>query len=441
MKISITGDSLFSSRNISQRIDEKIATSLKSADVNFTNAEFCTPQVDTPPAAGRGYVTAVRENKLDELKKLGFNLINFANNHTGDFGVKGILDTIQAAEKRNIDPIGIGRSLDEVHLPKFYDTKTGRIGIVAAATTRSEVFLASNAGNGVPARPGLNPLRWDRTYIVPEDAFGTIKNLSQQLGLTQSIEVGTRIERWQQLPNYELYLGSMYQEKLHFKEGDKYKVETVPNQEDLNNIVRQIADAKKRAHFVVFSLHTHEGINENWYADEPAEFVKQAAYQAIDAGADIVIGHGAHFLRGIELYHKKPIFYNLGSFLMEFEAGESIIPPEMYQAYQLQTNSLPSDLHQMRAYDNGELAGFNSDEIFSMGFVLSVDYTEKNKQPEYGLLPIDLRMANEDSLKRGIPVVAKKDLAQRMVKRIQKLSLDLGTKIEYDTTSGKLNFR
>ena len=35
----------------------------------------------------------------------------------------------------------------------------------------------------------------------------------------------------------------------------------------------------------------------------------------IDAGADVVIGHHAHLLRGIEVYKGKPIFHGLGNFV------------------------------------------------------------------------------------------------------------------------------
>jgi poly-gamma-glutamate synthesis protein (capsule biosynthesis protein) len=35
----------------------------------------------------------------------------------------------------------------------------------------------------------------------------------------------------------------------------------------------------------------------------------------VDAGADVVAGHGNHLLRGIEIYKGKPIFYGLASFV------------------------------------------------------------------------------------------------------------------------------
>jgi poly-gamma-glutamate synthesis protein (capsule biosynthesis protein) len=40
----------------------------------------------------------------------------------------------------------------------------------------------------------------------------------------------------------------------------------------------------------------------------------EIAHAAIDAGADIVVGHGPHFSLPVEIYKGKPIFYGLGSF-------------------------------------------------------------------------------------------------------------------------------
>ena len=53
-------------------------------------------------------------------------------------------------------------------------------------------------------------------------------------------------------------------------------------------------------------------------------------------------------LRGVEIYKGKPIFYSLGSLLMEFETGSNINTPEMYAAYGFGRDSLPSDLHMSR---------------------------------------------------------------------------------------------
>jgi poly-gamma-glutamate synthesis protein (capsule biosynthesis protein) len=432
MKITFTGDSLFSSRQFAKRLDHQILDLLASSDGAFTNAEFSTPNHETAPAAGRGYVTAVRPDHLDEFNDLHFNLVNFANNHTGDFGTDGILDTIHETEKRGIEPLGLGRSLDEAQKAHFIDTAQGRIGIVAASATRAEVFLASNAGNGVPARPGLNPLRWSQTYVLTPEQFAALQQIDASLGTAASAAIGTRIERWQPQDADHFQFGSMFEQKLLIEKGTKPHVKTTANPDDLAAITKQIQDAKKRSDFVIYSVHTHEGVAENWYADEPAEFIQQAAHAGIDAGADIFIGHGAHFLRGIELYHGKPIFYNLGSFLMEFEAGESIIPPEMYASYGFEPGATPSDLHQSRAYDEkGDFAGFNADELFSEGVILTLDVAKG----EYQLQPIDLRMSDANALHRGIPAIADPAFGAKIIQRLSRLSAAFGTQLHYDSES------
>jgi poly-gamma-glutamate synthesis protein (capsule biosynthesis protein) len=44
-------------------------------------------------------------------------------------------------------------------------------------------------------------------------------------------------------------------------------------------------------------------------------YEKQVARAAVDAGADLVIGHHAHILRGVEIYRGKPIYHGLGNFV------------------------------------------------------------------------------------------------------------------------------
>jgi poly-gamma-glutamate synthesis protein (capsule biosynthesis protein) len=49
---------------------------------------------------------------------------------------------------------------------------------------------------------------------------------------------------------------------------------------------------------------------------EPYE--RQVAYAAIDAGADVVFGHGSHVVKGVEVYKGKPIMYCLGNFITDW---------------------------------------------------------------------------------------------------------------------------
>ena len=70
-----------------------------------------------------------------------------------------------------------------------------------------------------------------------------------------------------------------------------------------------IRQARTVADYVIVSFH--------WGAERaamPKAYQVEAAHRAIDAGADLVIGHHPHVLQGIETYRGKVIFYSLGNF-------------------------------------------------------------------------------------------------------------------------------
>jgi hypothetical protein len=90
------------------------------------------------------------------------------------------------------------------------------------------------------------------------------------------------------------------------------QVRTTPNAKDVAAMVRWIHEARGLADLVLVSLHAHEQLGAK---DVPADFMRGFAHEMIDAGADLVVGHGPHLLRGLELYKGKPIFYSLGNFL------------------------------------------------------------------------------------------------------------------------------
>lgn len=73
---------------------------------------------------------------------------------------------------------------------------------------------------------------------------------------------------------------------------------------------------------VVVSFHggaegadvTHIPFAEEEYYDEPRGDVVWFARGVVDAGADLVIGHGPHVVRGMERYKNRLIAYSLGNF-------------------------------------------------------------------------------------------------------------------------------
>jgi poly-gamma-glutamate synthesis protein (capsule biosynthesis protein) len=77
------------------------------------------------------------------------------------------------------------------------------------------------------------------------------------------------------------------------------------------NLSTIIANAKKQVDVLVMSFH--------WGTEySPANAHQESlAHQAVDAGADIIVGSHPHVMERIETYKGKPIFYSLGDFIFD----------------------------------------------------------------------------------------------------------------------------
>jgi Bacterial capsule synthesis protein PGA_cap len=49
----------------------------------------------------------------------------------------------------------------------------------------------------------------------------------------------------------------------------------------------------------------------------PPDWLKKWTHTEIDAGADIIVMHGAPLLHGVEIYRDRPIFFDLGNFIFQ----------------------------------------------------------------------------------------------------------------------------
>lgn len=81
---------------------------------------------------------------------------------------------------------------------------------------------------------------------------------------------------------------------------------------DTKLLAERIAALRPMVDYLVLSLH--------WGAEYLAKAEKYQIDQAhafIDAGADLVIGHGPHVLQGVESYRGKAVFYSLGNFVFD----------------------------------------------------------------------------------------------------------------------------
>lgn len=61
----------------------------------------------------------------------------------------------------------------------------------------------------------------------------------------------------------------------------------------------------------VVAVSMHWGIH--FEAGTIADYQYEAAHAAVDAGADVILGHHGHVIKGIEYYKDKPVFYSPGN--------------------------------------------------------------------------------------------------------------------------------
>ena len=95
--------------------------------------------------------------------------------------------------------------------------------------------------------------------------------------------------------------------------GTPCRIRTFPNRDDLEAMIEDIKKAKHDSDLVVVSMHCGIHITPAIIA----EYQKDIAHAAIDAGADLILQHHAHILKGIEVYSGKVIFYSLSNFAIE----------------------------------------------------------------------------------------------------------------------------
>jgi poly-gamma-glutamate capsule biosynthesis protein CapA/YwtB (metallophosphatase superfamily) len=243
---------------------------LLKGDAVFTNFEAAVAEKGETVHEGRGFLAP--PEALDALKIFGFNLLSLSDNHAFDLKVKGIQNTIREADSRKIIHAGTGNNLAEAAAPGYLYTPKGTIALIASASG-----LITPGGSATADRPGVNELR---------------------------IEAGAKEnEATVDLPGAP---------------------GNAPNQEDSQRILQSIRDARQHADLVMVYQHNHvfgnhsfatiftEGMPERL---APNDWLRHWTHAEVDAGADIIVMHGAPLLHGVEIYHGRPIFFDLGNFI------------------------------------------------------------------------------------------------------------------------------
>lgn len=436
IQIACTGDSLIS-RALSKFREErflKMVQLLRDADVAFTNAECVFQNYEDSPntVAGGGAATgtymASHPRNIKELQWAGFDVVSCANNHGSDYGENGVLTHIKHLDEAGMPHAGSGRNLTEARAPVYLDTPKGRVALIAAADWGPRGrggtpwpfpmgVMAGEQGPVVKGRPGYNLIRQRPVFTIDRAAFDALRRVSQQLGFEKEKHSmwGPR-ERDEDSDSVFHFMGA------RFMLGDKFTLATLAHQDDIEQNLKWVRDARRMADWVLVSFHTHAASASH---EEPPTHGRQFAHACIEAGADVFIGHGPHQDRGIEIYQGKPILHALGDFILQNETVQWV-PPDAMARLGLGWEHTPADWNDARAGNESKARGNprNWESAVAM-----IDF-KAGKLHQVRLHPVDLGM-NMARAQRGRPLLAEPggEVCIRVLQEFQRMSKPFGTEI------------
>jgi hypothetical protein len=360
-----------------------------------------------------------------DLKAMGFDLLGRANNHIFDSNDEGMFSTIEQLDAAGIVNAGTGKNLEDARAPAYLDTPKGRVALIAIHTViggSSRLRATPQVGN-IGGAPGLNPLGATVYHNVTAEQLEEIKELREDIytpppGTTNitAIPEDTPEDRVQ-------LLGTWYQVGTpgtkHFE----------MNQNDLDEILRSVRNAKTLADFVVVTIHAHQGpiTAQQWlYEDQVPDYLIEFAHQTIENGADAFVGHGPHVLRAVEVYDGKPIFYGLGEFDYQWQHMDASL---MTGSWEAAGGSMPNALSDVQRRLSESRRPVNFQSMIGLSEYDEGQLVAVHLHPTHG---------NWDGpiSQLGIPRAAPPEMAQRILERVARLSEPFGTRIEIENGVG-----
>lgn len=240
----------------------RVTDVLARADLRFANLECCFYEPSNARSVTDEGFYAPRA-MAQALRGAGFGVVGTANNV--NYGAEAIVSSLQALDGAGVAHTGSGVDRAAAHEPAYVPANSAKVAVLQ----RTSVYWPTNHEAGEHS-PGVAALRGETAYRVPAHKYRPDVPPMNRPGLPPEVVTWAH-------PGY------------------------------LSRLCEDIAAARKQADIVIASHHW--GLHQ-----DVLEYMTEIAHAAIDAGADLVIGHGPHYSLPVEVYKGKPIFYGLGSF-------------------------------------------------------------------------------------------------------------------------------
>ena len=424
--MALTGDSIITRKLSVFREPQflEMIELIRDADMAFTNLEMLFHDYEPYPMHSSGGTYMRGDPQLaEELVWAGFDMVARANNHTGDYGVLGMNLTTKYVAEAGLVQAGAGASLYEAREAKYLQTHEARVALISVASTFPDHSRAGKSRGDIPARPGLNPLRHTSTRVLAADDFQTLSDALTEIGMRGGGRGGRGGRGGQRMNVFGTQVVS----------GEESGTRTTPNQEDMDEISAVVRSASNMADYTIVTIHAHESGRGR---STPADFLVTFARAMIDAGADVMVGHGPHVLRGIEIYKGKPILYSLGDFLFQNETLLRL-PAENYRTYGLGADKHVGDFNDSRY--GMDQRGFPAQRETWESVVAVLDWRD-GQLSAVRLHPISLGFG-QPRTKRGRPMFADEELGGKILNDLIERSAPFGTRIDVVDGVGVIQIR
>ena len=313
IKVLATGDSLFTADFPEEyrAIRKSLDAFMEDCDLKITNLE--TNLSDFGSFANQysgGTWLNTRKELFSYLDSFGFDFYGTANNHCMDYSYAALLSTIDFLEAKGRAHAGTGQSLADAEKPAILNLKDGKRAAVFAVDSSMELpSMAGNKSKTFNARPGVNHLRHESRFFVSHEDMANLKRIAKTTAINFARD--SEIATGYLLPDPE---GVFVFGNTVFTT-DESAPASKCNEKDLRRLTGNIWKAKEENDLVFVLVHCHD--EEGTSSVTPPAYLKEFCRAAIDAGVSAVFGGGCHELRGMEVYHGKPIFYSLGDFIYQ----------------------------------------------------------------------------------------------------------------------------
>ncbi|MBI4329691.1 MAG: CapA family protein [Chloroflexi bacterium] len=254
--------------NVSPRVAEfgespeslfgRVHQKIKEGDISFCHLERILSTRGC--LQYRGHSTWESRGDPENVKSLvfaGFNVVSHAGNRCFDYGPEALLDSVDTLRRNGIQAVGAGRDIAEARTPMVLERKGIKVGFLAYCSVLPVEYEAREG------KPGCAPLRV-----------------------------------------------STYYEAQGYQPGTPPKIITVPREDDVLAMEEDVRKLRNQVDAIVVSIHW----GQDYIPEMLAMYQPKMGHRAIDAGADLIIGHHGHTIRGIEIYKRRAIFYCVGSF-------------------------------------------------------------------------------------------------------------------------------